>query len=255
MELSIVIPAHNEAGNIEPLVKEIHTALNGFFSYEIIYVDDGSTDTTLQELKKIQSQYSLVQEELSGMRIIHQQTTCGQSTALWTGIRVASADWIVTLDGDGQNDPLDIPKLLAEIPSQFSQLQLITGMRIRRHDHWVRRWSSKLANAIRAYLLKDDTPDTGCGLKLIQREAFLALPYFDHMHRFLPALIRRNGGTVKSVAVNHRPRIRGHSHYGIHNRLWVGMADLLGVLWLQRRVRLPIITEIVKETTTHHDAQ
>jgi dolichol-phosphate mannosyltransferase len=201
----------------------------------------------LQELKNIQLQQYL--------KIFHHQTACGQSTALHTGIRAATTDWIVTLDGDGQNDPADIPKLLAEIPSSPSQLQLIMGMRVQRHDHWLRRWSSKSANTIRAYLLKDNTPDTGCGLKLIQREAFLALPYFDHLHRFLPALIQRNGGTVKSVAVNHRPRVCGRSHYGIHNRLWIGIIDLLGVLWLQRRIHRPIIVEVTQEITAYYDAQ
>lgn len=230
--LSVVVPVKNEAENIEPLIREIIAALTGRADYEIVYVDDGSTDATAAVLARLKT-------ELPMLRVITHRSSCGQSQALATGVKHARYEWIVTLDGDGQNDPADIPVLLAVLddPRQPANLELLAGWRKKRQDSWLRRLSSKIANAVRSRFLKDATPDTGCGLKLFARATFLELPHFDHMHRFLPALVHRNGGAVISVPVNHRPRLRGQSKYGVHNRLWVGIVDLFGVAWLQRRAR------------------
>ncbi len=236
MDISLVIPVRNEAENIGPLIGEIRAALDGREDYEVIYVDDGSSDATPQRLAE-------AAREFPRLRVIRHRESCGQSTAVMTGVRAARASWIATLDGDGQNDPADIPKLLAALraPDAPVNLQLIGGHRRKRQDTWLKRISSRVANRVRARLLRDDTPDTGCGLKLFSREAFLRLPYFDHMHRFLPALIQRAGGRVLSIEVHHRPRSRGVSNYGLHNRLWVGIVDMFGVMWLQRRARIPVI--------------
>lgn len=232
--LSVVVPVKNEAANIEPLIREILAATASLAACEIIYVDDGSTDATLVELKR-------VAESVPQLRILRHQESCGQSTAITTGVLAASHAWIATLDGDGQNDPADIPKLLHRLrhadPSEH--LHMLVGWRAQRRDTWLRRVSSRVANGVRAYLLQDATPDTGCGLKVFSRETFLRLPYFDHMHRFLPALVQRHGGRVESVVVNHRPRQRGTSKYGLFDRLWVGIVDLFGVSWLMRRSKRP----------------
>jgi dolichol-phosphate mannosyltransferase len=236
MDLSLVIPVRNEVENILPLIAEIRAALDGRIDYEIIYVDDGSDDATPERLRE-------ARRDTPQLRVLRHRISCGQSTAVSTGVHAARADWVATLDGDGQNDPADILKLLAERearPARSGPL-LIGGYRKRRRDNWLKRLSSRIANGVRSRLLRDRTPDTGCGLKLFQRQAFLSLPHFDHMHRFLPALIRRAGGSVVSVEVNHRPRERGVSNYGLHNRLWVGLVDMAGVMWLQRRMRLPEI--------------
>ena len=234
--LSVVVPVKNEQDNIEPLVREIIAALQGKAKYEIVYINDGSTDQTQQVLDQLK-------RELPLLRVIRHRQACGQSQAVTSGVRAARYEWIATLDGDGQNDPADIPALLSKLadPSQPAHLELLAGWRAQRNDTFLRRLSSKVANVVRARLLKDNTPDTGCGLKLFARESFLRLPHFDHMHRFLPALVMRGGGAVVSVPVHHRARERGVSKYGVNNRLWVGMVDLLGVAWLQRRVRLPVI--------------
>lgn len=234
--LSVVVPARNEQDNVEPLVREIAAALSGVATFEIVYVNDGSTDATQARLDALKGEFPM-------LRAIRHRTACGQSRAVTTGVIAARHAWIATLDGDGQNDPADIPALLAKLadPAQPANLELLAGWRARRNDTFARRLSSKIANGVRARMLGDDTPDTGCGLKVFARETFLALPNFDHMHRFLPALVMRNGGAVVSVPVNHRPRERGVSKYGIHDRLWVGIVDLFGVAWLQRRVRLPVI--------------
>lgn len=247
MQLSIVVPVRNEAENILPLLAEIHAALAGTpgkpGDYEVVYVDDGSTDATPQRLAEAQASDPR-------LRVLAHRESCGQSAALVTGFRAARGEWIATLDGDGQNDPADIPKLLAARDgagggaSTPSNLQLVAGYRKKRQDTWLKRFSSRVANGVRARMLGDATPDTGCGLKLILRSAVLELPVFDHMHRFLPALIQRNGGATLSVEVNHRPRTRGTSNYGMFDRLWVGIVDLFGVMWLQRRVRRPKIREI-----------
>ncbi|MBK8525231.1 MAG: glycosyltransferase family 2 protein [Betaproteobacteria bacterium] len=234
--LSVVVPVKNEQDNVEPLVREIVAALSGTAEFEIIYVNDGSTDQTQTVLDGLKT-------ELPMLRAICHRASCGQSQAVTTGVRAARYEWIATLDGDGQNDPADIPALLAKLsePEQPDNLELLAGWRTRRNDTFLRRLSSKVANGVRSRMLKDSTPDTGCGLKVFARETFLRLPNFDHIHRFLPALVIRGGGAVVSVPVNHRSRERGTSKYGLHNRLWVGIVDLFGVAWLQRRVRLPQI--------------
>ena len=233
--LSVVVPVRNEQDNVAPLIAEIHAALQNF-TYEIVYVDDGSTDQTYERLKQLQMQYLQ-------LRIVRHAQSCGQSTAVRTGVKAAKYDWVATLDGDGQNDPADIPKLIA---AATQGIELVGGNRRQsRKDTWVKRISSVVANTVRSKMLKDETPDTGCGLKLFLREAFLDLPYFDHMHRYLPALIKRRGGVVISVAVSHRNREFGKSNYGTLDRLRVGLVDLFGVSWLQRRAKIPkIIPEI-----------
>jgi glycosyltransferase involved in cell wall biosynthesis len=237
-QLSIVVPVRNEAENIAPLVAEIRAALEGRVDYEVVYVDDGSSDDTAERLAELAADFPR-------LRVVRHRESCGQSTALRTGVKAARSLWIASLDGDGQNDPADIPRLLGELGDLdcASLDQMIVGHRRRRRDTAVRRMSSRIANGVRASLLKDRTPDTGCGLKLFSKAAFLEFPYFDHMHRFLPALTLRAGGYVRSVEVNHRPRTRGRSHYGLGNRLWVGIVDLFGVMWLQRRSKHPFLTE------------
>jgi dolichol-phosphate mannosyltransferase len=238
MDLSIVIPVKNEAGNIAPLVAEIVAALEpGGVEYEIVYVDDGSGDATAAEIVRLQT----VNRRL---RFVRHATSCGQSAAIRSGIKAARAPWIATLDGDGQNDPADLPALwqIAKAAPTEPPL-LIAGHRARRQDSWSKRRASKIANAVRRAMLHDDTPDTGCGLKLFPRALFLDLPYFDHMHRFLPALVLREGGIVRSLPVNHRPRERGTSKYGVLDRLAVGIGDLFGVMWLRRRQSLPVLLD------------
>ncbi len=235
MELSVVIPVKNEAGNIAPLVGEIVAALDGLAEYEIVYVDDGSDDMTVAEIRHLQA-------GLPQLRLVRHQASGGQSAAVRSGVKAARGSWIATLDGDGQNDPADIPALwqIARDSAATSPL-LIAGHRARRRDSWSKRHASRIANAVRRRLLHDATPDTGCGLKLFPRALFLDLPYFDHMHRFLPALVLREGGVVRSLPVNHRPRHRGASKYGVLDRLWVGIADLAGVYWLCRRHARPLL--------------
>jgi glycosyltransferase involved in cell wall biosynthesis len=231
-ELAVVVPVKNEAENVAPLVAEIEAALEGVVDYELIYVDDGSGDATAARLAEARA-------ARPRLRVLRHARSCGQSTAIRSGVRAARAPLIATLDGDGQNDPADIPALLAVMRAAPDAARLlVTGQRLRRRDSWLKRISSRVANAVRGALLGDGTPDTGCGLKLFRRDAFLELPYFDHMHRFLPALMIRAGGRVVSVPVRHRPRERGRSNYGTLDRLWVGMIDLAGVAWLQRRARI-----------------
>lgn len=230
MEFSIVVPVYNEAGNIGPLVDEICAALIGRGDWELLYVDDGSDDGTRAELRRAQT-------ACAQLRVLRHTQRSGQSSALLTGVRAAQAPWIITLDGDGQNDPVDIPLLIDRLVAEDIALAntMLAGHRTRRCDTWLKRVSSRVANGVRSRLLKDATPDTGCGLKLFPRVLFLALPAFDHMHRFLPALMQRQGVHVLSVPVRHRPRERGVSKYGVRNRLWVGLVDIAGVMWLQRR--------------------
>ncbi len=235
--LSVLVPIYNEADNISLLIAEIREALDGLIDYELIYVDDGSTDASWQILQQMS-------QDFNQLRIIRHRSTYGQSIAILTGVQAAAGTWIVTLDGDGQNDPADIPRLLAVLKEQPSSLHMIAGIRVKRQDNWLKRISSRFANGIRRRLLHDDTIDTGCGLKLFSRQAFLNLPHFNHMHRFLAALFLRNGGGIVSITVNHRSRVHGQSKYGFFDRLKVGIVDLFGVMWLQRRA---INAEILKE--------
>jgi len=233
MNLSIVIPVHNEAPNIAPLVAEIRAALDGRLDYEIVYVDDGSEDGTAAAVAALQAQDP-------PLRLLRHARRAGQSAAIRTGVKAARASWIATLDGDGQNDPADIPRLWAMVQAEAAPDRLLlAGRRAKRRDSAIKRYSSRIANAVRRRLLGDATPDTGCGLKLFRRDLFLDLPFFDHCHRFLPALVLREGGRVISVPVNHRPRERGKSNYGTFDRLWVGIVDLFGVMWLKRRSSNP----------------
>jgi len=239
MDLSIVIPVKNEAANIAPLVAEICAALDGFLVYEIVFVDDGSDDETAAEILQVAT-------TTPWLRLLRHRQSCGQSSAIRTGVKVARAAWIATLDGDGQNDPADIPKLWSlRAAGSETQPVLVNGWRARREDNRSKRWASLVANAVRGRLLGDNAPDTGCGLKLFPRTLFLDLPYFDHMHRFLPALVLREQGMVRSVRVNHRPRRGGASKYGVLDRLGVGIVDLCGVMWLKRRASRP---DLVEET-------
>jgi dolichol-phosphate mannosyltransferase len=246
--VSVVVPVKNEEQNVEPLLAEIGGALQGFAPFEVIYVDDGSDDATPAVLAAAAARHPW-------LRVLRHARSCGQSAAIHTGVKAARHPWIATLDGDGQNDPADIPALLDAAADAWrrgapdggaggerARNVLIAGHRVNRNDSWLRRFSSTVANRVRGAMLGDRSPDTGCGLKVFGRDAFLELPFFDHMHRFLPALFLRHGGTVASVAVRHRPRIAGRSKYGVSNRLWVGIVDLLGVMWLQRRMKLPQVT-------------
>lgn len=233
--LSIVVPVFDEAENILPLISEIEAVLTGIgMDYEIVYVDDGSRDETRQRLADAQAR-------CARLRIVRLRRRCGQTAAIVAGIGEARAPLIATLDGDGQNDPADIPRLLDALPAGTSPAPLIAGVRRKRQDGWLRRLSSWIANGLRGWILNDGVPDTSCSLKLFERATFLRLPVFDHMHRFLPALFRRQGLDVILVPVGHRRRTRGASKYGVMNRLWVGIVDLFGVMWLQRRMTWPDI--------------
>ena len=236
-QLSVVVPVHNEEDNVAPLVGEIVAALRGVVDFEIVYIDDTSRDATLQRLRDLQA-------TTPELRVIRHLSNAGQSTAVRNGVKAARAPWIATLDGDGQNDPADIPKLLAARAKAEAQVRLFAGWRVNRQDSGSKRWASKWANAIRARMLRDDTPDTGCGIKLFEREAFLDLPYFDHMHRYLPALMQRAGWTTVSVPVNHRPRGAGVSKYTNLGRALVGVRDLMGVAWLITRSKRTGVREL-----------
>lgn len=237
LDLSVVVPVHNERDNVAPLVREIEAALAPLaLAFEIVYVDDHSRDDTLAQLRALKAAHPR-------LRVLHHRTQSGQSTALRTGIKAARGRWIATLDGDGQNDPADIPKLLAARDAGSPKIKLYAGWRVQRRDSGSKRWASRIANAIRSRLLRDETPDTGCGLKLFERAVFLDLPYFDHMHRYLPALVKRAGWQSVSVPVNHRERTAGKSKYGNLGRAWVGLKDLRGVAWLIQRSKLTVVDE------------
>jgi len=224
-EISVVIPVCNEVDNVAPLAREIVAALQGK-SFEILFVDDGSTDDTAGAVRDLRS-------SIPQVRLLRHSFRSGQSAAVSSGVLHARAEWIATLDGDGQNDPADIPKLY----ESRIVADLVMGNRVTRRDTWLRRAQSRVANSARSWLLGDGTPDTGCGIKVMHRGQFLKLPHFDHMHRFLPALFLRAGARVVSVPVAHRPRERGTSKYGLFDRLWVGIVDIFGVMWLRRRFR------------------
>lgn len=237
LPLSVVVPAYNEAGNLPALVDEIATTLRPLTAFEILCVDDASSDGTVAALQAMKP-------AVPELRILRHVERSGQSTAIHNGVRAARGDWIATLDGDGQNDPADIPRLLRARDAAEVDVRLFAGWRVNRRDSGSKRWASKWANAIRARALRDDTPDTGCGTKLFERSAFLSLPYFDHMHRYLPALMHRAGWKTVSVPVNHRPRINGVSKYNNLDRALVGISDLRGVAWLMRRAKLTGVEEL-----------
>jgi dolichol-phosphate mannosyltransferase len=226
--LSVVVPVKDEAENVAPLAREIAAAVAGE-NAEIIFVDDGSVDGTAEALRALKA-------EIPSLRVLQHGRNLGQSRGIRTGVRAARSEIIVTLDGDGQNDPADIPKLLALL-RQSPGPGLVSGVRAKRKDTASRRVASRLANAIRQGLLKDGATDTGCGLKAFHREAFLALPYFDHLHRYIITLMLRESYEVRFIEVNHRPRAHGTSKYTNLGRMLVGFNDLLGVRWLQRRYR------------------
>jgi dolichol-phosphate mannosyltransferase len=247
--LSVVVPAFDEADSLVELLEEIGKVLASIPSYEILVVDDGSRDATLARLRAVQARGHLP------LRILRHRRNLGQSAALRTGIAAARAEWVATLDGDGQNDPADIPRLLAarDRDPGREELRLVCGHRRQRRDSWSRWAASRIANGVRSRVLGDGTPDTGCGLKLIHRPTYLELPFFDHQHRFLPALVGQVGGRVISVEVDHRPRTRGRSKYGVNDRLWVGLVDLGGVLWLGRRSRRSAVDEVRADGGEHDD--
>ena len=226
-EISVVVPVRNEAGNVAPLVAEIAAALAGR-AFEIVYVNDGSTDATEAELRGLMAQYPW-------LRQIRHEKSCGQSAAIRTGVNLAQGSIVVTIDGDGQNDPAFIPALVAALEAGAPGSGLIAGQRVGRKATGFKKLQSRVANAVRGAVLKDGTRDTGCGLKAFRRDLFLSLPYFDGLHRFLPALVRREGFAIGYVDVVDRPRRHGTSNYGFFDRLWVGILDLAGVWWLIRR--------------------
>jgi len=238
--VSIVVPVKDEADNIGPLVEEIAAAMARRWSFEVVYVNDGSTDTTELELTRLTA-------DRRWLRQVKHARSCGQSAAVRTGVAAARAPIVVTLDGDGQNDPSFIPALVRSLEEASPRIGLIAGQRVGRRASRSKQFQSRVANGVRAAILKDGTRDTGCGLKAFRREVFLALPYFDGLHRFLPALVRRNGYEVGYVDVIDRPRRHGRSHYGMGNRLWIGILDLAGVWWLiRRRGRVPQVSEVTR---------
>ena len=231
--ISVVIPAHNEAENLGALIGEI---LQTGLDCEIVVVDDASTDETHDNLLRLK-------QTVPALKVIKHARSYGQSAAITTGIRHAGGELIATMDGDGQNNPADITKMVeAILSSENGNLRMVAGFRKKRDDPSWRIVSSRIANAVRQFFLRDETPDTGCGLKVFYRSTFLNLPFFDHMHRFLPALVRMQGGDVISVEVTHRARVHGVSKYGTLNRLWVGMVDIVGVSWLRLRSKKVTIT-------------
>jgi dolichol-phosphate mannosyltransferase len=242
VDVSIVVPVRNEAGNVAPLIAEIAAALDGRWRYEIIYVNDGSTDSTPAHLAEIMKQRA-------NLRRIDHAISSGQSAAVRTGVRAAHGAIVATLDGDGQNNPAFLPDLIAAIQNGDGRIGLAAGQRIGRKDTGFKKMQSRIANGVRNAILRDGTRDTGCGLKAFRRDLFLAMPYFDGLHRFLPALVRREGYDIAYVDVIDRPRLSGVSNYGFFDRLWIGIMDLVGVWWLIRRKKpTPVATEV-----TSHD--
>lgn len=236
--LSVVVPVRNESGNVAPLVGEIEKALTGRIPFEIVYVDDGSTDATPSELAELRA-------SRPHLRVVRHAESCGQSAAVRSGVRAARAPVVATLDGDGQNDPAFLPAMYQALQKAGSACGLVQGQRVGRKDTGFKKFQSRVANAVRGAILQDGTRDTGCGLKMFYREAWLALPYFDALHRFTPALMKREGFSIAHVDVKDRPRGAGVSKYGFFDRLWVGLVDLAGVRWLiKRRKRAPAASEV-----------
>lgn len=235
--LSVVIPIHNECGNIAPLLEEVVASFRDRTSFEIVCVDDASSDSSLEVLAALTLRHPQ-------LRVLSHGQQAGQSTSVRNGVKAARGAWIATLDGDGQNDPGDLPRMLEVLEAAPANVKLVGGWRIERRDSWSKRVASVFANAVRKRLLRDGTPDTGCGIKLFEREAFLELPYFDHMHRYLPALVQRAGWKTLSVPVCHRERHTGKSNYNNLGRAWAGLSDLCGVAWLMRRSRVVAVQEI-----------
>ena len=233
--LTVVVPVRNEAENVAPLVAEIERACAAHSPFEVVYVDDGSTDGTPEALAE-------ARRTRPWLRVVRHEASCGQSAAVRTGVHAARGPIVVTLDGDGQNDPVFIPQLIAALDDPATALA--AGQRLSRKGTG-KRWQSRVANGVRARVLKDGTRDTGCGLKAFRRDVYLRLPYFDALHRFMPALVKREGYAVAHVDVVDRPRHAGRSNYGLFDRLWVGILDLAGVWWLiRRRRRIPVAQEI-----------
>lgn len=237
-DISVVIPVHNEVENVAELAAEVVAALRGKAAFEIVFVDDGSTDGTAAELVRLTALYPEV-------RPVAHDRKSGQSIAVATGVRAARGATIVTIDGDGQNDPKFILELAQTLESGRPEIGLVAGRRLGRKASGFKRMQSRIANAVRGAILRDGTADTGCGLKAIPRDLFLRLPVFDGLHRFLPALVRREGHAVAQLDVIDRNRRHGLSKYGMWDRLWVGLMDLAGVWWLiRRRKRVPVVKEL-----------
>ena len=235
--ITVVVPVRNEAGNVGPLVAEIAKALEGQWPFEVVYVNDGSSDGTETALQRLIGMHPWLR------RVRHKQS-CGQSAAVRSGVAAARAPVVVTLDGDGQNDPAFIPALVNALEAGGSRVGLIAGQRVGRKASAFKKFQSRIANTVRGAVLRDGTRDTGCGLKAFRRDIFLQLPYFDGLHRFLPALVRREGYEIGYVNVVDRPRAHGVSNYGMWDRLWIGILDLAGVWWLtRRRKKIPEISE------------
>ena len=235
--VSVVVPVRNEVDNVAPLVTEIAAALEGHWLFEVVYVNDGSTDGTEAELQRLMALHPWLR------RVRHKQS-CGQSAAVRTGAAAARAPIVVTLDGDGQNNPTFLPAMIRALETGQPGVGLIAGQRVGRKATGFKKLQSRIANAVRSAVLRDGTRDTGCGLKAFRRDVFLALPYFDGLHRFLPALVKREGFTIGYIDVVDRPRHAGVSNYGLWDRLWVGILDLAGVWWLiRRKKRVPEILE------------
>lgn len=235
--VSVVVPVRNEAGNVAPLIAEIAAALDGRYAFEIVYVNDGSNDdtgTVLDDLMRSEPR----------LRHVRHATSCGQSCAVRSGVRAARGAIVVTLDGDGQNDPAFLPALIDALAHGGARVGLVAGQRVDRKATGFKKLQSRIANKVRGAILNDGTRDSGCGLKAFRRDVYLALPYFDALHRFMPALVRRDGYDVAYVDVVDRPRLSGQSNYGFWDRLWVGLMDLFGVWWLiRRRKRVPVVSE------------
>ncbi|WP_462151568.1 glycosyltransferase family 2 protein [Pseudoalteromonas xiamenensis] len=237
-EVSVLIPAKNEAENIPSLVTEIHQSLHQHVTFEVVLVNDGSTDETARVFTETCESLNVPAQ------LISTEQSVGQSTALYIAGHNARAKWLVTIDGDGQNDPADIPNMVSEANSlQGSSDFCIAGYRHKRKDTPWKRFQSRIANRVRNWFLNDGVPDTGCGLKLIPKSTWVKLPYFNHMHRYLPALIKRIGGDIRVVPVAHRDRTAGVSKYTAWNRVWVGIVDMFAVKWLIARTKHPVIKQ------------